>query len=42
MDGTILRMEDVNKRACLDLVKVGTCCYKTDWLYEKRNISSYD
>jgi hypothetical protein len=42
MDGAILRMEDVNKRAFLELVKLGTCVYKTDWLYEKRNIWTYD
>jgi hypothetical protein len=42
LDGAILRMEDVNKRALLELVKLGTCIYKTDWLYERRNTWSYD
>jgi hypothetical protein len=42
MDGSILHMEDVNKRAFLELVKLGTAIYKTDWLYEKRNIWTYD
>jgi hypothetical protein len=32
----------VNKRAFLELVKLGTAIYKTDWLYEKRNIWTYD
>ena len=42
MDGSLLHMEDVNKRAFLELVKLGTCIYKTDWLYERRNIWTYD
>ncbi len=42
MDGAILHMEDVDKRALLELVKLGTCIYKTDWLYEQRTTWTYD
>ena len=42
MDGAIVKMEDVNARALLELVKLGTCIYKTDWLYERREVWSYD
>ena len=42
LDGAVLRMEDVNKRAFLELVKLGTAIYKTDWLYERRNTWTYD
>jgi hypothetical protein len=41
LDGAILKMEDVDARAFLELVKLGTCIYKTDWLYERRNIWTY-
>lgn len=42
LDGAILHMEDVNKRAFLELVKLGTCIYKTDWLFERRPVWTYD
>jgi hypothetical protein len=42
LDGAILRMEDVNKRALLEMVKLGTCIYKTDWLFERRRVGAYD
>lgn len=42
LDGAILHMEDVNKRAILEMVKLGTCIYKTDWLFERRNVWMYD
>jgi hypothetical protein len=42
LDTAILHMEDVNKRAFLELVKLGTCIYKTDWLFERRNVWTYD
>ena len=35
-------MEDVNKRALLEMVKFGTCVYKVDWHFERRNVWSYD
>lgn len=42
LDHAILKMEDVNGRALLELVKLGTCIYKTDWLYERRIVWAYD
>lgn len=42
LDGTILHMEDVNTRAFLELVKLGTAIYKTDWWYERRSVWGYD
>ena len=42
LDGAILKMEDVNKRALLEMVKFGTCVYKVDWHFERRNVWSYD
>jgi hypothetical protein len=42
LDGAILKMEDVNKRALLEMVKFGTCIYKVDWLYERRAVMAYD
>src|SRR3954470_14218882 len=42
LDGSILQMEDVNKRALLEMVKLGTCIYKTDWWYERRTVWAYD
>lgn len=42
LDTSILHMEDVNKRAVLELVKLGTVVYKTDWLYEQRTTWTYN
>jgi hypothetical protein len=42
LDHAILRMEDVNKQALLELVKLGTCLYKIDWRFERRTVWSYD
>jgi hypothetical protein len=38
IDRTILKMEDVNESALLELCKLGTCIYEHGWLYEKRPI----
>lgn len=42
LDRTILKMYRVNKRAVLEMVKLGTCIYEHGWLYEKRPINTYD
>jgi hypothetical protein len=42
IDRTILKMEDVNESALLELCKLGTCIYEHGWLYEKRPINTYD
>jgi hypothetical protein len=42
LDGSILKMEKVNKRAFLEMVKLGTCIYKVHWLYERRPRWDYD
>lgn len=42
LDNTLLHMEDVDKRAILEMTKLGTCIYKTDWLYERRKVWRYD
>jgi hypothetical protein len=42
LDGAMLHMEQVNKRALLELVKLGTAIYKTGWLFERRTIKTYD
>jgi hypothetical protein len=35
-------MYDVNYRAVLEFVKLGTCIYKTGWAFERRNTMKYD
>lgn len=42
MDGAILKMYSVNKRAVSEMVKLGTAIYKTGWHYERRPIWTYD
>ena len=42
MDKHILKMWDVNKRAVLEMTKLGTAIYKTGWLYERRPYRTYD
>jgi hypothetical protein len=42
LDHALLHMEEVDQRALLELVKLGTCIYKTDWVYEYREIGTYD
>lgn len=42
LDDTILHMEPINKRAILEMVKLGTMIYKTGWLFERRPITTYD
>lgn len=42
LDETQLHMFDVNYRAVLEFVKLGTCLYKTGWAFERRNTMKYD
>jgi hypothetical protein len=42
LDKNVLRMWDVDYRAVLELIKLGTCIYKHGWLFEKRNAWAYD
>lgn len=42
LDATRLRMFDVNYRAALELVKLGTCIYKHGWSFETRRVNEYD
>lgn len=41
LDDRILRMYNVNKRAMLEMVKLGTGIYKTSWHYESRTVGNY-
>jgi len=36
LDSHVLRMWDVDYRACLELIKLGTAIYKHGWLFERR------
>ena len=42
LDHRLLRMYRVNKRAILEMVKLGTAIYKTGWQYESRTVWGYD
>ena len=42
LDSQVLRMYNVNKRALLEMVKLGTAIYKTGWTYEKRRVRVYN
>jgi hypothetical protein len=42
LDGSILKMYPTNKRALLEMVKLGTAIYKTGWTYERRDVYNYD
>lgn len=41
LDQNVLRMWDVDYRAVLELIKLGTCIYKHGWLFERRNAWAY-
>jgi len=41
LDQNVLRMWDVDYRAVLELIKLGTCIYKHGWLFERRPAWSY-
>jgi len=41
LDGRHLHMYDVNYRAVLEFIKLGTCIYKTGWAFERRKKMSY-
>lgn len=42
LDGTTLKMFNVNKRVLGEMVKLGTGIYKTGWNYEQRKINTYN
>lgn len=42
LDHSVLKMYQVNKKALLEMVKLGTAIYKTGWTYEKRPYRTYD
>jgi len=42
LDQTRLKLFDVNYRAILELVKLGTTIYKHGWTYERRRVNTYD
>jgi hypothetical protein len=42
LDTSVLRMYNVNKRAVLEMVKLGTAIYKTGWTFERRKVGMYD
>lgn len=42
IDRAILNMYGVNQRALLEMVKLGTCIYKTGWLFERRRVNAYN
>lgn len=42
LDTSVLRMYNVNKRAILEMCKLGTAVYKTGWTYERRKVRVYD
>ena len=42
LDHRLLKMYRVNKRAILEMVKLGTAIYKTGWNYESRRVWGYD
>ncbi len=41
LDHAQLKMFDVNYRALLEFVKLGTCVYKVGWTFERRNTQEY-
>lgn len=41
LDHSMLRMWDVNYRAFLELLKLGTCIYKHGWRFEQRKRKTY-
>lgn len=42
LDTQVLGMYGVNKRALLEMCKLGTAIFKTGWTYEQRRITTYD
>lgn len=42
LDRSVLKMYKVNKRAIMEMVKLGTAIYEHGWLYEQRPIKTYD
>lgn len=42
LDGSLLKMYDVNKRVVMEMVKLGTGIYKTGWTYERRPVFTYN
>lgn len=42
LDHQTLRMFDVNYRALLEFVKLGTCVYKVGWQFERRKTQQYN
>jgi hypothetical protein len=42
LDGTILKMFNVNKRVVMEMVKLGTGIYKTGWSWEQRPVWTYN
>lgn len=42
LDGSILKMYNVDKRVFNEMVKLGTGIYKTGWMYERRPVMGYD
>lgn len=41
LDRAVLKMYRVNKRAVLEMVKLGTAIYEHGWLYENRPVNTY-
>jgi hypothetical protein len=42
LDGSVLRMYNVDKRVFNEMVKLGTGIYKHGWTYERRPVMTYD
>ena len=42
IDRLFINMRAVNQRAFPDLVVLGTCAYKVDWLFEKKKVKAYN
>lgn len=42
LDKSVLKMYRVNKRAVMEMVKLGTAIYEHGWLYENRQVNTYD
>jgi len=42
LDRSVLKMYRVNKRAIMEMVKLGTAIYEHGWIYEQRPIKTYD
>ncbi len=42
LDKSVLKMYRVNKRAIMEMVKLGTAIYEHGWIYEARQVNTYD